>query len=44
MFYVVQSGIVDEGKMSELIAESQIEYEPGKYKDYDWYSQDFMGD
>lgn len=44
MFYAVQSGIIGEGEMSDLIAESQIEYEPGYYKDYDWYSRDFMGD
>lgn len=44
MNYAVQSGIVSEGEMSDLIAESGIEYEPGKCKDYDWYSQDFMGD
>lgn len=43
MNYAVQSGLISEGKMSDLIAESQIEYEPGKYKDYDWYSQDFLG-
>lgn len=44
MNYAVQSGIIGVSEMSDLIAESQIEYEPGKYKDYDWYSQDFMGD
>lgn len=44
MIYAVQSGIIGEEEMSDLIAESEIEYEPGKYKDYDWYSQDFMGD
>lgn len=44
MFYAVQSGIIGGGEMSDLIAESKIEYEPGHYKDYDWYSQDFMGD
>lgn len=44
MNYAVQSGIIGSGKMSDLIAESKIEYKPGKYKDYDWYSQDFMGD
>ena len=44
MNYAVQSGIIGEGAMSDLIVESKIEYEPGKYKDYDWYSQDFMGD
>lgn len=43
MFYAAQSEVVGEWKMSDLIAESQIEYKPGKYKDYDWYSQDFMG-
>lgn len=42
MFYAVQSGIIGGGEMSDLIAESKIEYEPGHYKDYDWYSQDFI--
>lgn len=44
MSYAVESGLVSEREMSNLIIESKIEYEPGRYKDYDWYSQDFLGD